>query len=137
MRHIALAAALFAGLTSTATAQNFTTAAEIKPIVDMTRSSWVAVREWEGQDLLYFTHLEAWRCGMDQVRYFVNTGKPQVREMEECYVDSPTPNAIKMEGHLPYDTHPLGSIETITVEVTLDDGTVLKETFERQNVMTP
>ena len=135
MRKTALALVLLA---APASAQNFTTGAEIQPIIEMTKGNWVAVREWEGQDLLYFTHLEAWRCGMDQVRYFVNVAKPRVREMEPCYEDTNTPNAIKMpDGHLPYDVHPLGSIENVTVEITLDNGVVIKESFERNAIKMP
>ncbi len=137
MRRYALAAAMSVAALS-AQAQQFTTGAEIQPIIEMTTANWVAVREWEGQDLLYFTHLEAWRCGMDQVRYFVNTGKPRAREMEPCYIDTNAPNAIKMpDGHVPYDIHPLGLIETVTVEVTLDNGVVLSETFERNAILMP
>lgn len=132
-----LNAAVLAAVAAPVAAQNFTTAAEVKPILMLTKGNWVAVREFNGQDLLYFTHLEAWRCGLDQVRYFVNEGKPLMREMEPCYEDTPTPNALKLEGHLPYNTHELGSIETVTVEVTFDDGTIERETFERANIMTP
>ena len=107
-------------------------------ILELTKANWIGVREWDGQDLLYFTHLQVYRCAMDQIRYFVNVGKPRVREMEPCYDDLPTPYIMKApEGHLPYDRHELNSIQTITVEITLKDGSVLKETFERGQVMIP
>ncbi len=134
MRRALILAMVLAG---PAQAANFTTAEEVKPILQMTQGNWVAVREFNGQDLLYFTHLESWRCGLDQVRYFINEGKPQVREMEPCYDDTPTPNALKLEGHLPYVVHKLGSIQTVTVEVTYDDGSLDRATFERANIMTP
>lgn len=118
-------------------AANFTTAAEVKPILGATQANWVAVREFNGQDLLYFTHLESWRCGLDQIRYFVNEGKPSVWETEPCYEDTATPNALKLEGRVPYTELPLGSVMTVTIEVTYDDGSVETASFERGAIMTP
>lgn len=137
MRQFALAAALSVVVVP-ASAQMWTTGAEVEPILNMTKANWIAVREWEGEDWLYFTHLVVYRCGMEQVRYFVNTGKPRVREFEPCHEGENPPFAIKMEGgNTPYDRHPLGSIENVTVEITLDNGVVLHETFERSAIKMP
>lgn len=121
-----------------AEAAGFTTAAEVKPILTATRANWVAVREYEGQDLLYFTQIESWRCGLSEVRYGLN-GSPadQVRIMEPCYEDEAAPNAIKAEGHLPFITLPLGSIESVTIELIYDDATSDSATFAREAVQIP
>ena len=95
------------------------------------------MREWDGQDLLYFTHLESWRCGLDQVRYFVNEGKPRIWQMEECYIDTNAPNALKLEGRVPYTELPLQSIQSVTIEITYDDGSIERETFQRNQVLMP
>ncbi len=115
-------------------AANFTTAEEVRPILQATTASWVAVREWDGKDLLYFTHLEAWRCGLEQIRYVINESKPEVWEVEPCYDDGPVPNAIRMEGRVPYTEFPLGSVGQVTIEVTYDDGEIEKATFERKAI---
>lgn len=102
----ALAGALVAGM---AQAQGFTTAAEVRPILEATRASWVAVREFDGQDLLYFTHLIAWRCGLNGVTFSVNSdsaGMPWV--MEPCHEGTAQPNAITSEEVQPYIALPLG-----------------------------
>ena len=116
----------------------FTTAGEIRMILDATKGNWVAVREFDGQDLLYFTHLESWRCGLTEIRYRVNSGDQKVWTTDPCYIDEPAPNALKMEnGHLPYTNFALKSVETVEVTLFYDDGDVVTESFERKNIMTP
>lgn len=59
----------------------FTTATEVKPILTMTKGNWVAVREYDGHDLVYFTHLMSWRCGLSAMRYSLNDGPLQVYDL--------------------------------------------------------
>ncbi len=123
---------------SPVSAQSFTTAAEVRPIMDMTKANWVAVREFNGQDLLYFTHIESWRCGMDKVAYGINTEvADQVYELETCYEDEATPNAMKLTEHLPYIVLPLESVDYITVSIVYDDGSVDTAKYDRKGVMIP
>ena len=44
---------------------------------------------------------------------------------------------MKEEGRLPFITLPLGSVESVTIELLYDDGTTDTATFERAKVMTP
>ena len=119
MKHLALLLALVA---FPAGAQNFTTAAEVKPILEATRANWIAVRRWEGQDLLYFSHLEAWRCGLAGVRFAINGGAAQPYPLAPCDETSAQPNALPSDT-LPYRAFPLNSITSIEVEISYDDGT--------------
>ena len=117
----------------------FTTAVEVKPILGMTKGNWVAVRNYNGQDLLYFSHLLAWRCGLWDVRYGIN-GAPadQVFPLEPCYYDLQTPNSIvDVETYLIYATLPPDSVETVYVEVTFDDGTTDFAQFNRNEIQIP
>ena len=111
----------------------FTTAQEVRPILDATRASWVAVRRFGGQDLLYFTHLESWRCGLGEIRYGVNGGSLEVWEVDPCFLDSARPNAIG-EGRLPYTALPLDSVESVTVEITYDDGGTDAQSYARREI---
>ena len=124
-------------LASGAEGQDFTTAAEVKPILTATKPSWIAVREFDRQDLLYFTNLLAWRCGVASVSYAVNNGATIPLEMEPCHADTAQPNALLMETIQPYVRLPLASIATVSVTVTFDDDSTETGTYERKSVLTP
>ena len=117
---------------------NFTTAGEVRPILEATRANWVAIRDFDGQDLLYFTHLEAWRCGLTEIRFSVNSAAAaRVWEVEPCYEDTAQPNAIKLDGRVPYLQLPQGMISSVTVAVVYDDGEEDIQTFARQDILLP
>ncbi|WP_259779127.1 hypothetical protein [Aliiroseovarius crassostreae] len=122
-------------LASPAASQPFTTAAEVRPILDATQANWVALREYDGQDLLYFTHLLAWRCGLEQVQFSVNGGDVQVFELEPCYMDEAQPNAIKATDSLPFLNFPLSSVEQVDVTLTYDDGATASGSYARANIL--
>lgn len=116
----------------------FTSAAEIKPIMEATRGQWIAVREWEGEDWIYFTQMMSWRCGLWEVRYGINGAPAEtVLPMEPCYDETAAPNAFVDDALLPFVTFPLASVESVTVEVLYDDGTTDKATYERSDVLLP
>ena len=132
-----LAAALILGLAAPACAQSFTTGAEIRPILEATRTSWVALRRWDGKDLLYFTHLESWRCGMAEVRFSVNsTAATRVWDMPPCLTGTASPNAIPAD-RLPFAELPADALQTVTVVVVLDDGTELRQDYARAGILMP
>jgi hypothetical protein len=117
----------------------FTTATEVKPILGMTRANWVAVREYDGQDLIYFTQLMSWRCGLWEVRYGLNGEAPVTSlPMEPCHPDTNSPNAMTdMDAFPVYLTAPLGTIESVTVSLTYDDGSTEEASFERKAILMP
>jgi hypothetical protein len=115
---------------------NFTTAAEIKPIIEATRGNWVAVREYEGQDLLYLTHLLSWRCGMHEFRVGVNGQAMEAWQMPPCQSETATPNAITSDAVI-YRSFPAGSINSVEVEILYDDLDTAAEAFARNQVLIP
>ncbi|KAJ55256.1 hypothetical protein ACMU_11185 [Actibacterium mucosum KCTC 23349] len=130
-----ITAALFSGSPVAA----FTTAEEVRPILEVTQANWIAVREYEGQDLLYFTHLASFRCGLFAIAYGVNTDvADQLFEAEPCYREEPAPNALKMEnGALPFVGLPLGSVEYVTITITYLDGVQSTVRFDRADIQIP
>jgi len=127
---------LVLALATPAFGQQFTTAEEVKPILDATKANWIAVREFDGQDLLYFTHLMAWRCGLDQIYYALNGGDEQRWNGEPCYEGEAQPNAIKASDVLPFVALPLGSVQSVTVRLEYDDGSIDSATYQRRDVLT-
>lgn len=134
-----LTVALFVLTSGVAQAQDFTTAAEVKPILDATKDNWIAVREYDGKDLVYFTNPLSWRCGLTEIRYGLNGAAAEtVLPMEPCYEGEANPNILKFDqGIEVYITQPLQSVQTVTVVMKLDDGSEDTATFERAKVMTP
>lgn len=124
-------------LATPALGQQFTTAAEVKPILDATKSKWVSVREYDGKDLLYFTHLMAWRCGIDKIFYAVNGGGEAAWKGEACYENEAQPNAIKATDALPFVTFAQGSVSSVTVRLVYDDGSTDTATYQRGAILTP
>lgn len=115
----------------------FTTALEVKPILNATRANWIGVREYGGQDLVYVTHLWSWRCGLVEMRIGLNGATPQPWPLPDCHMDLPVPNMIAESDGLPFRAFPLNSIHQIEVFVTYDDLTSQSATFDRQGVMIP
>ena len=109
----------------------FTTAVEVKPILGMTRGNWIAVREFDGQDLLYVTHLWSWRCGLVELKLGINGAPPEVWPLPECHLDQGAPNAVTDADGLPYRSFDLGSITQIEVQITYDDLTTEQVMFNR------
>ena len=120
-------------------AQTMTTTAEIKPILTLTKPQWVAVREFDGKDLIYFTNLLAWRCGVTSVSYGLNGAAPDTPlPMEPCYEGEAVPNAFKADQPiLPYIEAALGSVTALSVRVTYDDGSTDTADYDRKAVLMP
>ncbi|MDK3018439.1 hypothetical protein [Pseudodonghicola flavimaris] len=115
----------------------FTTAVEVKPILTLTRANWVALRAYDGQDLLYLTQLLSWRCGLLQIRLGINGGPLQVFPLPPCHLDTAAPNAVT-DGDGPiYLSYPLGAVQSVEVELTYDDLTTDRAGFPRSSVLMP
>ena len=117
----------------------YTTATEVKPILAMTRASWVAIQETDGTDYVYFTNLLAWRCGLWEIRYGLNGAAPDmILPLEPCYAETASPNAITDPIAYPiYITAPGGSVTSVDLEIDFDDGTTDAAVFARQSVLMP
>jgi len=105
-------------------------------MLDAIRTRWIAVREYDGQDLLYFTNLLAWRCGLSAIHYSVNGGAETRWNAEPCYDNEASPNAQKDLDKLPYTSFPLGSVTSVTVRIEYDDGDTDSQSYTRGDILT-
>lgn len=115
----------------------FTTAAEVRPILEATKGNWVAVREYDGKDWLYVTHLWGWRCGLAAMAISINNEPMQNWPLPPCHMKYTTPNAILEDDGIPALTLKLGGVQTITIQVVYDDLSMDVASFERSNVLIP
>jgi hypothetical protein len=91
-----------------------------RKILDMTASSWLSFREFNGL-LVYYTHLMSYRCAIREARIGIDTAIPnQVLKMPPC--DMKDPSAI------PYEAKPYLKLsptnQFVSVELTYRDGSV-------------
>jgi len=136
-RAILSAAVLATGLGNGAQAQ-FLTAAEVKPILEMTQANWVGVRVFDGNDLLYFTHLVTFRCGLEEVFYGLNGEVPSTPlPMEPCHEGTAAPSAMDPVMYPPYMTFPAGSVHSVTLMMMYDDGDIQEVSWERAQIQMP
>lgn len=92
-------------------------------ILDLTRGSWAYFRDYNGRQLIYFTHLEAYKCGIAAVRYSLDTDAlDRVWKLQPC--DPKKPNNVTTDK--PYIALPLGTAKSITVQLTFNDGSKSK-----------
>lgn len=121
-----------------AQAENFTTAAEVKPILQATKPQWIAVRVYDGKDLLYFTNLLSWRCGLSEISYSVNGAEAELFEMEPCYAETAQPNALKAETlDAILVSYAPETVETVDLTVKFDDDTVETASYTRAAILIP
>lgn len=115
----------------------FTTATEVKPILEATKGNWVAVRDYDGKDWLYVTHLWGWRCGLKAMAISVNGETMQNWPLPPCHEQYTTPNAVLEDDGLPVLTFRQNSVQTITIQIVYDDLSMDVASFERGNVLIP
>lgn len=115
----------------------FTSALEVKPILEATKANWIGVRDYGGNDLVYVTHLWGWRCGLAAMALSVNDGPLQNMPLPDCHLEYATPNAILEQDGLPYLTYPQGSVAKVTIQLVYDDLTRDIAHFERNQVLIP
>lgn len=91
-----------------------------RKILDMTASSWLSFREFNGL-LVYYTHLVSYRCAIRQVRIGIDSTVPdKVVQLPPCDMKEPhaIPHNVSPYFKLPPNT------KSVSVELTFKDGSL-------------
>lgn len=101
------------------------TAASTKQVMELTKGSWVQFRNYDGKQLLYFTHFVTWKCGIETVTFSLND-RSFWREfpLPDCNEDIPL--QVDPTQDLVYLTYQLGTVKTVSVQLEYIDGTKSK-----------
>lgn len=101
-----------------------------RKILDMTATSWLAFREFNGL-LVYYSHLMSYRCAIREVRIGIDSAVPdKVLKMPPCDLRDPSaiPYGAQLYQKLPPQT------QSMSVELTYRDGSVSEiKTFRTAN----
>ena len=99
-----------------------------RKILDMTASSWLAFREFNGL-LVYYTHLVSYRCAIRQVRIGVDSSVPdKTVQLPPC--DPRDPYSVPHDAQVLFKVPP--STKSVSVELTYQDGSLSEiKTFRR------
>ena len=113
---------------------DFTTPEGAAYIHQSIKDQIISFSEDGDQDIIYFTAILAWRCGVQEL-YFGLNNDPIVTAlpMEPCNRDLRQPNQSKFRD-LTYPlfiTVPKGSAQTVTLRVIYENGTTATFTSER------
>ena len=93
--------------------------AQVKKIMDLTKDSWVAFRNFSGRQLIYFTHIVSWNCGIKAARYSLDSAAlDQQFPLPACNEQMPNAIADGVKIHLQFK---LASVSKIAVQLVFDD----------------
>ncbi|MCP4303652.1 MAG: hypothetical protein GY788_01975 [bacterium] len=86
----------------------------------MTKANWVAFRNYDGKQWIYFTHLIVYSCGLKEVRYSIDSDLLRERfPLPPCNPDNP--HAIDPVEYPPYLVMPQGTAGRIAVQLVYAD----------------
>jgi hypothetical protein len=91
----------------------------VRSILDMTKSSWVAFRDWDGKVLVYFSHLLSYRAALKEIRYGVDVETPD-RTFAFPPADPKNPYAVDTDAPIWIEVPE--ATRFVTVQVTFSDG---------------
>lgn len=120
----ALSIVAIALMSHSATAQTLPPKSLYQAMLDGNKASgWVAFRNFNGQQLLYFTTLQTLHCRLKEIRYSINSDALDLRvEPVKCNKALPfSINDDDVTGGRVYKSMPLGTAQWVAVQVVWED----------------
>ena len=88
-------------------------------ILEMTKGNWAYFRDFNGRQLIYFTHLESYRCGIERVSYSLESDAlDREWKLQPCHPDRPNESTTDTL----YIGFPPGTAGSIALQLTFKDG---------------
>src|SRR5437667_1643709 len=95
-------------------------AGQEKQILPLIKPNWLAFRNYSGRQFIYFTILLAYRCGLSEIRYSVNSDAlDRTFPLPPC--DPAQPQALDAAKYPPFVSLALGTAREVTVRVIFKD----------------
>lgn len=96
--------------------------AQMRVALEATGHQWVAFRNWQGRQLIYFTHLVAWKCAIREVRYVINgQGLSERFPLPACNPQNPF--LVDAEKDRIFLSFAPGAVREIGIRLVYGDGT--------------
>jgi hypothetical protein len=92
-----------------------------KQILEMTKNNWLEFRRDPAYPLLYFTHLQSYRCAIAEVRYGLDQEIPATRWDglgRDCNLDDP----VRLADNLPLYLKVAPQVRFVSVQLSYRDG---------------
>lgn len=87
-----------------------------------TSDQWVAFRNYNDRQWIYFTGIVTWHCALKQINYSINSeALDQIFPLPDC--NAQTPYSVDPESNPIYINMKLGDAQSVSVQITFADGT--------------
>ena len=96
--------------------------AQLKVMAEAAKGQWVAFRNWDGKQLIYFTIVVTYHCGLAEIRYSLNgAGLGERWPVPACNPQMPfNVDAQKDKIYLALEP---GSVSAVSLQLVYADGT--------------
>ena len=95
--------------------------AQLKTMAEAAKAQWVAFRNWDGRQLIYFTIAVTYHCGLAEIRYSLN-GKDLVERWPVPACNTQMPFNIDAENDQIYLALDPGTVSAVSVQLVYADG---------------